>query len=123
MSSFFARASASSPHGYQSTGLSLCCCRYGEVSPASRLDIGYANGESVGDYPSQMRDGSTAEAVGLLRGRCGDMAGTKQVGAPVLDATAPRLPKRGVGGIRLAHRKNSRGSSFTMPDSSVRTIR
>ena len=38
---FFARASASSPHGYQSTGLSLCCCRYGEVSPASRLDIGY----------------------------------------------------------------------------------
>src|ERR1700751_5372486 len=34
-----ARCSASSPHGYQSTGLSLCCSRYGEVSCARRLDI------------------------------------------------------------------------------------
>src|SRR5581483_2847895 len=32
-----ARANASSPHGYQSTGLSLCCRRYGLVSSASRF--------------------------------------------------------------------------------------
>src|ERR1700674_1434072 len=37
---FLASASASSPHGYQSTGLSECCCRYGLVSLASRLAIG-----------------------------------------------------------------------------------
>src|SRR4051794_27773863 len=34
-----ARASASSPHGYQSTGLSLCCSRYGDVSSARRFGI------------------------------------------------------------------------------------
>src|SRR5215213_3595603 len=39
MSSSRARPRASSPHGYQSTGLSLCCSRYGLVSPASRLLI------------------------------------------------------------------------------------
>ena len=31
------RASASGPHGHQSTGLCLCCSRYGEVSCARRL--------------------------------------------------------------------------------------
>src|SRR5881275_322071 len=36
-SSRFARSSASSPHGYQSTGLCACCSRYGLVSPASRF--------------------------------------------------------------------------------------
>src|SRR5690348_15242839 len=34
-----ASASASSPHGYQSTGFSACCCRYGLVSFASRFGI------------------------------------------------------------------------------------
>ena len=34
-----AASSASGPHGYQSTGLSLCCSRYGEVSPARRLGM------------------------------------------------------------------------------------
>src|SRR5690349_1150341 len=34
-----ARASASSPHGYQSTGLCACCSRYGLVSFARRLAI------------------------------------------------------------------------------------
>src|SRR5436190_21400038 len=37
LSSARARANASSPHGYQSTGLSACGGRYGLVSPASRL--------------------------------------------------------------------------------------
>src|SRR6266550_487820 len=32
-----ARASASSPHGYQSTGLPACCSRYGLVSCSSRF--------------------------------------------------------------------------------------
>src|SRR5262245_42468873 len=36
-SSARARASASSPQGYQSTGLRECCRRYGLVSPASRF--------------------------------------------------------------------------------------
>src|SRR3954468_23624612 len=39
LSSSRARASASSPHGYQSTGLSLCCSRYGDVSCARRFGI------------------------------------------------------------------------------------
>src|SRR3954451_23109163 len=34
-----ASAKASSPHSHQSTGLSLCCRRYGLVAPASRLAI------------------------------------------------------------------------------------
>src|SRR5881296_1055283 len=37
LSSAFARANASSPHGYQSTGLCACCSRYGLVSRARRL--------------------------------------------------------------------------------------
>ena len=32
LSSVFARSSASVPHGYQSTGLSLCCSKYGLTS-------------------------------------------------------------------------------------------
>src|SRR3712207_5745945 len=40
LSSALALASASSPHGYQSTGLSLCCSRYGLVSFASRFATG-----------------------------------------------------------------------------------
>src|ERR1044072_3199241 len=38
-SSAFARSSASGPQGYQSTGLSLCCSRYGLVSFARRLGM------------------------------------------------------------------------------------
>src|ERR1051326_8742109 len=37
LSSASARASASGPHGYQSTGLWACCNRYGLVSCASRF--------------------------------------------------------------------------------------
>src|SRR5690349_22420579 len=37
LSSARARSNASSPHGYQSTGLSRCWRRYGLVSPASRF--------------------------------------------------------------------------------------
>src|SRR5215204_1563486 len=33
------RSSASSPHGYQSTGFSACCARYGLVSFARRFGI------------------------------------------------------------------------------------
>src|SRR5215213_8160545 len=40
LSSSRARANASSPHGYQSTGFSACWSRYGEVSRASRLATG-----------------------------------------------------------------------------------
>src|SRR5215212_6281176 len=39
-SSSRARANASSPHGYQSTGFSACWSRYGEASRASRLATG-----------------------------------------------------------------------------------
>src|SRR5919201_3297587 len=39
LSSSRARASASSPHAYQSTGLSACCRRYGLVSSASRFTL------------------------------------------------------------------------------------
>src|SRR5262249_58371917 len=37
--SFFAFANASSPHGYQSTGLCACWSRYGLVSRARRLSL------------------------------------------------------------------------------------
>src|SRR5512145_809785 len=37
LSSARARANASSPHGYQSTGLCACCSRYGLLSRARRL--------------------------------------------------------------------------------------
>ena len=36
-SSARARANASSPHGYQKTGLAACCSRYGLVLPARLL--------------------------------------------------------------------------------------
>ena len=39
MSSARASANASSPHGYQSTGFSACCSRYGDVSEARRFGI------------------------------------------------------------------------------------
>lgn len=38
--SAWARPSASGPHGYQSTGLCRCCCRYGLVSWARWLVAG-----------------------------------------------------------------------------------
>src|SRR4029077_5544602 len=39
LSSARARANASSPHGYQSTGLPACWSRYGDVSEARRFGI------------------------------------------------------------------------------------
>src|SRR5258705_11490436 len=39
LSSLRARAKASSPQGYQSTGLCACCSRYGLVSRASRFSL------------------------------------------------------------------------------------
>src|SRR3990172_9850719 len=39
LSSSLARLSASGPQGYQSTGLSLCCSRYGELDCASRFGM------------------------------------------------------------------------------------
>ena len=41
LSSSLDRCSASSPHGYQSTGLLACCNRYGLVSLASRLGMAH----------------------------------------------------------------------------------
>src|SRR5438067_4813975 len=54
LSSCCAFCRASSPHGYQSTGLWACCRRYGLVSLISRLGIGPRFGESSEpglDYP------------------------------------------------------------------------
>src|SRR4051812_49467746 len=47
LSSSRARASASSPHGYQSTGFSACWRRYGLVSCASRFTALYGNGVTL----------------------------------------------------------------------------
>src|SRR5579862_1926776 len=46
LSSCLALANASSPHGYQSTGLRACCNRYGLFSPARRFLI-----RNVGQAP------------------------------------------------------------------------
>src|ERR1700749_1353176 len=56
LSSLFERASASSPHGYQSTGLCACCKRYGLDSPARRFvclcsDIEHPFVLNCSDYP------------------------------------------------------------------------
>src|SRR5436305_4949740 len=51
LSSVLARSNASSPHGYQSTGLSLCCRRYGLVSSASRFMVPSYPHENRVRYP------------------------------------------------------------------------
>ena len=65
LSSAFARASASSPHGYQFTGLCACCLRYGLDSFASRFGasrfggclgfslIGEFNASRTGIFPGR----------------------------------------------------------------------
>src|SRR6185369_6434705 len=48
---FFDSASASGPHGYQSTGFSACCWRYGLVSKARRLGIRECCGRNSWETP------------------------------------------------------------------------
>jgi len=71
-----ADSNASGPHGYQSTGLSACCCRYGLVSAASRLGMSgtltplgspTAPGGSVTDMECRL-DGRVALVTGASRG-------------------------------------------------------
>ena len=68
MSSARARANASSPHGYQSTGLSLCCCRYGLVSSARRFTFAaYGRPASVPAVELRL-DGKVAIVTGASKG-------------------------------------------------------
>src|SRR6266852_726416 len=67
-SSVRARASASSPHGYQSTGLSACCSRYGLVSQLRRLvttspPAPLRRREVRSDIPSKQRTADQLESV------------------------------------------------------------
>ncbi len=48
-----ASANAASPHGHQSTGLSACCRRYGELSAASRF--GMACYYHCAEFPTRRR--------------------------------------------------------------------
>src|SRR5207249_11432037 len=69
LSSARARANASSPHGYQSTGLSACWRRYGLVSPASRFISLRVAVASSGFAPTVGRATVAAvEGIGLARG-------------------------------------------------------
>src|SRR3954468_15433528 len=43
----FALVSASGPQGHQSTGLCLCCSRYGLVSRASRFSWAWSDGDDM----------------------------------------------------------------------------
>ena len=66
MSSAAARANASSPHGYQSTGLSACWRRYGLVSDPSRFmrALGLP-GEQLTRAAEHHRSGHHAEPPGV----------------------------------------------------------
>ena len=80
MSSARARASASSPHGYQSTGLWACWRRYGLVSPARRF---------IASVADQARVPAEAERAVELAGRAGDA-----VDDGLAAALVPEAPQR-----------------------------
>src|ERR687895_204479 len=80
LSSSRAFSRASSPHGYQSTGLSLCWSRYGEVSFASRLAIAWY-------LPTRERAQRVRELraeAGARRG--GDRRGVRERGHELVEA-------------------------------------
>src|SRR6266566_6994252 len=84
LSSSRARARASSPHGYQSTGLSACWRRYGLVSPARR----FISLLSPSQAPA-LRDGRQSrrhrvEGIGLARGARPEPLGGGGLGPPVV---------------------------------------
>src|SRR6185503_14248903 len=71
LSSVFALASASSPHGYQSTGLCACCSRYGLVSFARRLVcLGLLAAGSSADNRAAKSSDRTSGARAPLRQIC-----------------------------------------------------
>src|SRR4051794_8646776 len=70
LSSAWARANASAPHGYQSTGLSACWRRYRLVSCSSRLAMGCRLGGAAWSAgPCAFRGGARPAVVGLTRRR------------------------------------------------------
>src|SRR5829696_8671122 len=109
-SSSRARRSASSPQGYQSTGLSLCWRRYGELSSASRFGIpeeathGRAENASVyadAALPLQRIRVSHADC----RGRTGEEASYR----------SPFEPPRVSGEIGLGRIGSGRGAGADEP--------
>src|SRR6185295_13756700 len=90
-----ARPSASSPHGYQSTGLWACWRRYGLLSPARRLV-----GRGAGDEAScDMRRFLRSRATGRPPGRG---TGGQSIGA------GERAPRRAAGSSRRRGTARSR---------------
>src|SRR2546423_3041749 len=84
LSSARAFSNASSPHGYQSTGLSACWRRYGLVSPARR----FISLLSPSQAPA-LRDGRQSrrhrvEGIGLARGARTEPLGGGGFGPPVV---------------------------------------
>src|SRR5438477_12323441 len=90
LSSAFALANASSPHGYQLTGLSWCCRKYGLVSDASRFMMSRSIALPVfADLPPYSGGRSAKSASDPGRNRLG--AVDHLVVVKVLDIPAKRL--------------------------------
>src|SRR5579863_3084843 len=81
-----ASASASGPHGYQSTGLCACCCRYGEASCARRFE-GRAGPGSL--MVAQFKHAR----LGLTSGGAVDDACDTQSGVMRAKSTSPAVAK------------------------------
>src|SRR6185312_6301949 len=76
-SSSRARAKASSPHAYQSTGLPACSCRYGLEAPARRLPMLHCkrrSGNEVIAEPVEDLRPATEAVPGFRAGRAVDAA-------------------------------------------------
>ena len=92
-------ANASSPHGYQSTGLSACWRRYGLVSSARRF--GHASTRTRGVRVGGGRLGPAV--VGLARRRAHDRVDEH-------DARAAPCSRRGARGVLLQRVERRRGA-------------
>ena len=105
-----ASASAASPHGCQSTGLSACCSRYGLVSPARRFAIvGIRGADDCARRPDRQVDSSNA-ARSKSTPRCNSRVRRKRRSAPSSSERSTRLGLNVRGGS-TRHASSSRDSA------------
>ena len=97
MSSSRARASASSPHGYQSTGLSACWSRYGEVSWARRFAIAVGSPLHVPSSRNRHRGRRAAGRGALLARRQVQRPASSCSGQMPLDPDTGKLVEGSIG--------------------------
>src|SRR4051812_24771424 len=91
-----ASAKAASVQGHQSTGLSWCCTRYGEVASANRFMRPYSTGGAITDAGTAARAGQSQRALQRHREPVAHPAGGERVTAQRRD------PAVGGGALRRA---------------------